>query len=946
MAFADLGQVGTASNTGNNQATTTILTTASCVSGELVVVLAAVDNNQTTDGDATQVSDIIDSGGNTWTRAKEFANGQGSAQAGAEIAIFYSKLTNAVASGGTIRATFTSATTCDASALTARRFSMGATKTPVVVSSNTAAVDAASNVGSLVATTAAVESLRVRGIASEANVTTVLTPTSTWTIFTQAISGAGTSATEMGVRGEFKIATSTNLASAPTGGAGAVDHASAVVAFVEKSFDQTLADFRFYENGTEAGSTASAPQGTNIEVDGNVFDTGHLRIRIQESGGVSGTATDDWKLQVSEAGGTYTDNPGTMIEQATAGLAGGATTERLTGGTGSFVAGVQQGSFGGPSNFQLTANNFTEGVWGFQIIPTTAVEDTTVDLKVVVNVGAGFVDLTTLTVIPRLTIRKSNFSQDAFRFYEDGTESGAVAIAAQNTNISRNTTNSPQVQVRFRLQENNTWAFVEQTHGLQVSKNSGAFVALASSDWAPFTGSALADNGATTNRLGAGTGSFFAGLQEDQSGITDVLAVEAGNFTEIVFAIEATGAGAFVGGNTYDFRMISSSKQPDTLWDSYTQIPRITIVGSDAPGSTSGASVVTGVGASTAAAAGSATGASVATASGTSVAAAVGSATGLSTLTGRGAAIQSAVGSTTGASVVTGRGAATTAAAGSASGASVVTATAASQVAAAGSAAGASVATGRGAATQFAVGNASGASVVTGVAEVAATDTTGSTSGASVVTAVSAPVQFAVGTASGASVVTGISAQDDATTGSATGASVVTGVGAATVAAAGFAIGTSTPTAVGAATQAAAGSTTGASVISAVGAPVQFAAGTAAGASVVTAVGGPVQAAAGSTTGASVVTGHVTAVQFAAGNASGASVVTGVGAADVEATTGSASGASVVEGRASAVQFAVGNASGASVVTAVGEDATPATGGDAKMNPYMIVTTGRLKAAA
>lgn len=233
MAFAHVGNLGTALSSANNQASLVLTTTATAAAGSLVVVLVAVDNNQTTDGDATQVASVADSAGNSYARGKEFANGQGTAQTGAEVAIFWKLLDTQLASGGTITATFTTASTADASAMTAKNFSVAVGSTVAVEGTPGGLANDAASAGSLNVTTANLACLRVRAIAAESNSTTALTPTATWAIFAQAVSGAGTSATEMGIRGEWLISTGTGAASAPTGGAGAVDHASAYVAFRE-----------------------------------------------------------------------------------------------------------------------------------------------------------------------------------------------------------------------------------------------------------------------------------------------------------------------------------------------------------------------------------------------------------------------------------------------------------------------------------------------------------------------------------------------------------------------------------------------------------------------------------------------------------------------------------------------------------------------------------------
>jgi hypothetical protein len=234
MTFAHVGNIGTALSTANNQVSLVMTTSATAAANSVVVVLVAVDNSQATTGASTAVSGVADSAGNTYTRAIGFANASAAPanQAGADISIWYSKLGTQLASGGTITATFANSALADASAMSARNFSMGAANSLAVEGTGTLANNAAAQ-GSLNVTTTNIECLRVRGIASESSSTTALTPTSTWTIFTQAISGAGTSDTEMGVRGEFLISTATGAASAPTGGAGAVDHASAYVAFKE-----------------------------------------------------------------------------------------------------------------------------------------------------------------------------------------------------------------------------------------------------------------------------------------------------------------------------------------------------------------------------------------------------------------------------------------------------------------------------------------------------------------------------------------------------------------------------------------------------------------------------------------------------------------------------------------------------------------------------------------
>jgi hypothetical protein len=88
-----------------------LTTSAVAEAANVVVLVVAVDNNATVDGDEGAVSSVTDSaGGNTWTKAREFCNSQAALQAGATISVWFSKLTNQIASGGTITANFTNNT--------------------------------------------------------------------------------------------------------------------------------------------------------------------------------------------------------------------------------------------------------------------------------------------------------------------------------------------------------------------------------------------------------------------------------------------------------------------------------------------------------------------------------------------------------------------------------------------------------------------------------------------------------------------------------------------------------------------------------------------------------------------------------------------------------------------------------------------------------------------
>jgi len=111
VSITNKGTLGTSVNTGNNQSTFSHATATTTLSvGNLGVIIIATDNNQTTDGDEVCVSNVTDSAGNTWLKAGEFTNGQGAAQAGALVSVWYTVALNQLNTAGTITGSFTAPT--------------------------------------------------------------------------------------------------------------------------------------------------------------------------------------------------------------------------------------------------------------------------------------------------------------------------------------------------------------------------------------------------------------------------------------------------------------------------------------------------------------------------------------------------------------------------------------------------------------------------------------------------------------------------------------------------------------------------------------------------------------------------------------------------------------------------------------------------------------------
>ena len=347
--------------------------------------------------------------------------------------------------------------------------------------------------------------------------------------------------------------------------------------------------YRIYARGTENGSNALAAEDTvATRASNNWLDEQiAVRYRLQETGGVSGAATDDYKLQYRLNAGSWTDVTGAssvvqaFVNAILSANDGDATTQRLTAGTGSYIAGIVEESDGEVSNFQLTANNHTELVFGLRIQPGDVVDTDVIQFRLLLNGGTTGI---TNSVTPQVTIKDIQIVQDAFRFYdEDGGEAASTALAAENTDVVINSTTNPDFQYRIRLQETNGQSGSEDSGNdawrFRVSVNGGAFGNAGSAvEVTNNASSALVDGGATTQRLSNGTGSFFAGLQEESSfGATAHLKHEANNYTEYVWAVSLVDA-QLSNNDTLDFRaerLVAGVL--DNTGVTYTQIGRVTV---------------------------------------------------------------------------------------------------------------------------------------------------------------------------------------------------------------------------------------------------------------------------------------------------------------------------------------------------------------------------------
>jgi hypothetical protein len=176
------------------------------------------------------------------------------------------------------------------------------------------------------------------------------------------------------------------------------------------TFAITARAYRFYADGTESGSTALANENTSYDADVTSADVNfQLRYGVQESGtgSAAGVSTDDYQLQYAVNGGGWNNVTGssTVIRAfPSASLTdAGATTSRLSAGSGSFVAGELDEANGEITDWQLTANNYSDLLYSLTVRQADVADNDSITFRVLRN-GAVF---DTYSVTPTLTITKT-----------------------------------------------------------------------------------------------------------------------------------------------------------------------------------------------------------------------------------------------------------------------------------------------------------------------------------------------------------------------------------------------------------------------------------------------------------------------------------------------------------------------------------------------------------
>lgn len=214
MAFSSLGIAGGANKNSSSTSQNPLVTTTIAVDSILLLIIA-LDNINTTDGDFSEVTSVTDVRGNVYTKLGEWTNGQGTAATGATISAWFTRVTTQLVNNDTLTVTFSSALIDSSSRL--RHFSVTAGNSIRVAGSvQTLSNDGADPGSMTISGLTNKEYLFLRAIASESETTTFTVTTNYTSYGSQVSSISGATDTNMVIAGEFRILTGTGDTSNPT----------------------------------------------------------------------------------------------------------------------------------------------------------------------------------------------------------------------------------------------------------------------------------------------------------------------------------------------------------------------------------------------------------------------------------------------------------------------------------------------------------------------------------------------------------------------------------------------------------------------------------------------------------------------------------------------------------------------------------------------------------
>ena len=225
MTITAVAQMG--ANNATLSGTSLVITCAAAgaLVGDLVLLVIGKDNTQTTDGITNEVTAVVDSASNTWTKIGEYCNGQGTAAAGQVVSLWMSILTVAIPI-----TTGTSTLTMDTTAIkqaVADNYRLSENFTWFLESVRRYKADDAADPSTMfISGLSAEQHLYIRAHARESGGSSQ-TPTASWTEAIDSVAG-GNSPIYM----EHLISSAATATSDPAGSN--ADHASIMVAFTPK----------------------------------------------------------------------------------------------------------------------------------------------------------------------------------------------------------------------------------------------------------------------------------------------------------------------------------------------------------------------------------------------------------------------------------------------------------------------------------------------------------------------------------------------------------------------------------------------------------------------------------------------------------------------------------------------------------------------------------------
>ena len=346
----------------------------------------------------------------------------------------------------------------------------------------------------------------------------------------------------------------------------------------------TQAAYRFYADGTEAGSTAVAAQGSSYTADVTTGDVNtQLRVRLQSTTTADLPVMDDWQLQWEKnTSGTWTNVTSGVVSSYdeandfSTTIFSSTAASRMIGQT--FLGDgskLQQARFYGSRIGSPTGNTEARlyahtGTFGSSGIPTGAVLATSTPIDVTT------ISTTNGWIVFNFdgTFTLANGTAYCIVWVPPPTSTGANAVQYNSDSTS------PTHPGNLVRHDGSSWLFSANDVIHAVHAAAAAVVV-------PYASTNLTDAAATSNRLGAGSGSFVAGkISED--GLVDDLGWDANNYTELLYSITLKAAD-LINADTLRFRVLRNGV---TTGMTYSVMPTVSVTATTVhalAGSSSGA---------------------------------------------------------------------------------------------------------------------------------------------------------------------------------------------------------------------------------------------------------------------------------------------------------------------------------------------------------------------